>query len=268
LFVGNPDKDYEAIYGDAYYQGNGADRLVDYAHEISKPDSTIRRYEWEGITSWAKSSLKNLSTARWLDYGCGNGGLVSYASALGFDVCGYDESPVSLGAKNRGVRVLDRNEYENTGPVFDIVTAIEVIEHTEDPVAVLRSIRSKMREGALLLYTTSNSLFRPRRLSSWSYAVPEIHISYFQPKTMEVALSRAGFASQYMPLPNGFDSIIRFKILKSMKLKKRSLVERILPWRAISFLANFRYGVFDFPVGVNSVLTGANDKPALDADFC
>ena len=256
LFVGNPDTDYEAIYDEFYYQGKGADPLVDYAYEATNPHSSIRRYEWEGITRWVRSLRKNHEHTKWLDYGCGNGGLVSYAGntalqSFGFDVCGYDESIAADDARKRGLPVLDRYEYEKTGPVFDVITAIEVLEHTEDPISVLRSIRSKLNKEGVFIYTTGNSLFRPRKLSAWAYVRPEIHISYFQPKTMETALSLAGFSPRYGSLPRGYEDIIRFKILKNLRIKKRSFVEEVFPWRPISFLANLRHGVFDFPVGIN-----------------
>jgi hypothetical protein len=48
-FVADPWTDYDQIYSDAYYAGEGADPLVDYAYELAHPERTVRRYEWRGI---------------------------------------------------------------------------------------------------------------------------------------------------------------------------------------------------------------------------
>ncbi len=76
VFVANPRLDFAALYDAAYYRGEGADSFVQYTEEMVNPD-TIRAYEWRGITR-AVRSLCNTSEVRWLDFGCGLGGLVRY----------------------------------------------------------------------------------------------------------------------------------------------------------------------------------------------
>ena len=48
-FVEDPRTDFENIYSEAYYRGEGADPLVDYIYEREHSDRTIRHYEWRGI---------------------------------------------------------------------------------------------------------------------------------------------------------------------------------------------------------------------------
>ena len=73
------------------------------------------------------------------------------------------------------------------------MTAIEVLEHTLEPLAELRRIRKLLRPGGLLFLTTGNAAPFASDLLRWSYIIPEIHISFFEPSTLEYALHAAGF---------------------------------------------------------------------------
>src|SRR5690349_1927317 len=48
-WVKDPDLDFENIYNENYYKGQGADPLVDYLSEMNSPESSIRQFEWKGI---------------------------------------------------------------------------------------------------------------------------------------------------------------------------------------------------------------------------
>jgi hypothetical protein len=95
-FVGNPWTDYAAIYSDAYYEGRGADPLVDYAFELEHPESTIRFYEWRGILKTVESLVKVTPQTVWLDFGCGNGGLVRWVgSKNAARISGFEEGAIT-----------------------------------------------------------------------------------------------------------------------------------------------------------------------------
>ena len=69
-----------------YYAGAGADPLVDYVGEIEYPAETIRIYEWRGLMSVVAALVPLRPETRWLDFGCGTGGLVRHCrNALGVD---------------------------------------------------------------------------------------------------------------------------------------------------------------------------------------
>src|SRR5262245_37584024 len=90
-FVDNPWLDFAQIYDEAYYRGQGADPLVDYQFELAEPGRTIRRYEWTGVLDVVRRLTSVDERTRWLDFGCGNGGLVRHVrqvascDALGFE---------------------------------------------------------------------------------------------------------------------------------------------------------------------------------------
>jgi SAM-dependent methyltransferase len=248
-FVGNPWTDYAAIYSDAYYAGQGADPLVDYAFELEHPESTVRYYEWRGITRVIESLMPIHAATEWLDFGCGNGGLVRWVGSQGIArVSGFEEGSIARKGAAYGAPVMDRDDLERMGGRFDIVTAIEVLEHVEDPLDVLKQIRRLMKPGGLFFFTTGNALPSRDRLLEWPYFIPEIHISLFEPSALETALRRSGFRPDFRGYLPGFEDIIRFKILKNLKVQRRSVWEKGLPWKALSRLADTRYKISAHPV--------------------
>jgi len=88
-FVSNFRTDYENLYDARYYNGFGADKLVNYFDEINDFDNTARNYEWRGIDKIRRHLFSD--NIKWLDYGCGLGGLVKYARALSIDIVGFEQ---------------------------------------------------------------------------------------------------------------------------------------------------------------------------------
>jgi SAM-dependent methyltransferase len=252
-FVADPFTNYAQIYSDAYYRGEGADPLIDYAFELEHPERTIRQYEWRGIYR-AVSSLTPLSSdTRWLDFGCGNGGLVRYCRSRQISAVGFEEGAIADKAIAAGIPLSPRGSLNDQS--FDVITAIEVLEHVDQPLEVLKDIRRLLKPGGLFFFTTGNAALYRGRLPSWNYVIPEIHISFFEPETLQQALTRAGFRAESRGYLPGFTDIIRFKILKNFGIRTCSAWERVLPWPLLSRLADARYKVSAHPVAwaANSV---------------
>jgi len=248
VFVTDPWTEYAKIYDEAYYRGEGSDPLVDYATEFASPEETVRRYEWRGVERIAERLRPE--GGKWLDFGCGNGGLVRHCKASGrFEMFGFDTGAWAEKARASGLPILHEAELAAHAGTCDLVTAIEVVEHLVDPVATLRQVRQLLKPGGILFLTTGNSSAAPADLGRWAYVQPEIHVSYFNPTALELALRRAGFKTRYRgPVP-GWSDIIRFKCLKSLRVKRRNLFERCLPWRLFTPLIDKRYRISVYPVG-------------------
>ncbi len=249
--VTEPWLDFAEIYDERYYSGRGADPMVDYRFELDHPERTIRRYEWEGITSVVSDLTGGPDPSRrWLDYGCGNGCLVLHLNARGAAAAvGFEEGSIALDARARGIPMLDAGDLAAHEGSFDVVTAIEVIEHTLDPIAELRRMRRLLRPGGLLFLTTGNAAPHAERLSDWSYVRPEIHISFFEPRTLERALTDAGFRPERRPLGPGFEEVLKFKVLKNLHIRRRSLLTDALPSRLIGPLADRMARLSEHPIG-------------------
>jgi SAM-dependent methyltransferase len=242
--VTDPCTDYAALYNENYYHGKGADPLVDYAYELDFPTKTIRIYEWRGIVELLRKRLGDLSGKRWLDYGCGAGGLVRYARQIaGADCVGFDSGGFTERARAAEIPILSETALAAMQGQFDVITMVEVLEHVVDPVPLLCKVAGLLRHDGLLFSTTGNALPHVKAFLTWAYVVPEIHVSYFTPRSLEVAYAKVGLAAVQGGYGPGWTDIIRFKILKNLGRKTRSIIEAGLPWSLLSRLADARFRV-------------------------
>jgi SAM-dependent methyltransferase len=251
IFVENPSTDYENIYNSDYYAGRGADPLVDYHGEIYVND-TVRKLEWQGVAEIVTSITTVTSADRWLDYGCGNGGLVDYLNRNGIaDAEGFDQSPPSETRRLIGSRALAPTTISDRAKYYDVISAIEVFEHLVDPMPVFTEIARLLKPGGLLFYTTGNTAKFEKSFFKWSYVRPEIHVSYFSPATMRFALDAVGLEAITPRMsPVGKAHVLQFKVLKNLGVRKRTSIAAIVPWQLLSRVVEARYGVFHFPLGM------------------
>jgi 2-polyprenyl-3-methyl-5-hydroxy-6-metoxy-1,4-benzoquinol methylase len=273
LFV-EPVTDFH-IYDDAYYAGQGADPLVNYQEEYSNYRSTARRFEFEDLVRFAQEHLSNsASTGRfgqdgvtWLDFGCGAGGLLKYLRDLGGLVChgvhvplrpvGHDVGSYAERLKNNdSFEILGWDELEKTGaPRFDIISCIEVIEHVPYPKTVLELLARSLKPGGLLILTTGNLASPLARLQGihFTYCVPEIHVSLFNPTLLSRLYREVGLTPILMK-PAG---TIKFRFLKNLA---RIPGGRMLAWLAafplVLHLADYFFGFSKMPFAI---------KPAASA---
>ena len=248
-YVENPWTDYAQIYDEAYYAGRGSDPLVDYAFEFQADASTVRSYEWRGWDQLVHQ-LKP-APVKWLDFGCGCGTLVRFIHGLKKDeIFGYDTGAWAAKARGSGLPILTEAELAQHEGTFDIVTAIDVIEHVVEPLEMLAHCRRLLKPGGILIPITGNAEIVLRaKLASWSYVRPEIHVSFFTPPALSRALALTGFSPLPLPRGRGWHDILRARILKNLHIKRRSLVEQLLPWSLLSPLADSRYKMGRLPIG-------------------
>lgn len=249
-FIADPWTEFDKIYDDRYYEGRGADPLVDYGFELAEPSRTIRRYEWHGVSQLVERLLGGLAGVRWLDFGCGNSGLVRYLlEHTEAHAEGFEEGAIATTARRRGIPILSRDALDQETSSFDVVTAIEVLEHTLDPLAELRTMRKLLRPDGLLFLTTGNAAPFASDLLRWPYIIPEIHVSFFEPSTLRHAFSSCGLKPGPIPARDGFDEILKFKVLKNLKIRRRSLLTDLIPPRPLAALADRRVRLRQHPVG-------------------
>jgi SAM-dependent methyltransferase len=226
---------------------------VDYVFELESPEDTIRHYEWRGILTAVRSLTKLQVGTKWLDYGCGNGGLLRHCrAAVGPDLemAGFEEGWIRKKAEEYGIRILSRPELVAIpSGSFDVITCIEVLEHVEAPLETLREIRRLLKPGGLFFFTTGNASPYRRDLLKWEYVYPDIHVSYFEPESLRRALQLSGFEPARRGYLPGSTDIIRFKCLKTIGVRKRAWWERLLPWGVLARLVDRRLGITAHPIG-------------------
>lgn len=112
-----------------------------------------------------RRSLRPFDGLRILDIGCG-GGLISEPMArLGADVIGADAAQrniavAALHAEQQGLeidyRATTAESLAQAGERFDVVLALEIVEHVADPAAFVRTCHDVMNPRGLAILSTIN----------------------------------------------------------------------------------------------------------------
>ena len=110
-----------------------------------------------------------LAGLRLLDVGCGAGLLAEPLSRLGAEVTGLDPAPTSIEiarahAEETGASPVYRaatvEDLAREGARFDVVTAMEVVEHVADVPAFVAAAASLVKPGGLFALSTLNRTFK------------------------------------------------------------------------------------------------------------
>ena len=106
-----------------------------------------------------------------LDVGCGAGLLCEPLARLGADVTGVDAAPenaaaAAIHAERSGldIRYMAGELASHDIGRFDLVTAMEVIEHVADKQGFARELAARLAPGGLMVLSTPNRTVRSRAL--------------------------------------------------------------------------------------------------------
>jgi SAM-dependent methyltransferase len=246
-WVRDPREDYDAIYDEAYYVGAGADPGVNYQGQfLESPDSLlakIKDVEFDALLRTMKTmqearSHGAISEMKILDFGGGVGGFVRYLNERGCDAelheVGYGQSF----AASHGVKV--RPSLDDVVEHYDVVVAIEVLEHIKDPHAALDVIHRVLKPGGLLLFTTGNLARHRGNIATWFYARhPEVHISFYTPDAFRRIAARHGLR----PIPVRFaPGAIQYLVIMRLPVLKRLAYMTRACWRPATAIIEARLG--------------------------
>lgn len=96
-------------------------------------------------------------TAKIFDFGCGSGYLVGCLQKLGYEVFGTDFSKEAIEfGLAKGIRNLSIVQGVDIKPPeggFDLILALDVVEHIEDDSGVVRGLRGALKPGGMLVIT-------------------------------------------------------------------------------------------------------------------
>lgn len=254
----DPFAGYE-IYNEAYYSGKGADPFVNYAEEYADYRQTDRELEFadlEGIVRRRLAASPATGPVRWLDYGCGAGGLLQHLRAVGtfrtaagirpLALAGHDVGAYADRLKQDGFQILDlAGLAAQPAESFEVISLVEVIEHIPDPGTVIATCARLLRPGGILLLTTGNFDCPVARRDGihYRYCIPEIHVSLFSPASLAALYRSHGLA----PWTTRYDGAIKFKVLKSVPKRWRPLARAVLRFPGITRLIDRAYGVSLMP---------------------
>ncbi|GER01051.1 ubiquinone biosynthesis O-methyltransferase [Iodidimonas gelatinilytica] len=111
------------------------------------------------------ASLRPFKDLNMVDLGCGGGLICEPLSRLGGNLTGLDVSDETVSiarehAKAMGLPIQYRQataeQLAEEGNQFDVVLALEVIEHVADPALFLAAARRLVKDDGLLIFSTLN----------------------------------------------------------------------------------------------------------------
>lgn len=173
----------EGLY-DAHYTAVG----------FTPPPPSVQR-SLERVVS---SAERFRQTGQWLDLGFGQGTLLGVTERHGWKCFGTELSEPALEhGRHRGWLVSrDPSHDARFAPgAFDVVTAIELLEHLGDPGYLVAEAHRWLRPGGLLYLTTPNAMSLNRRVLGirWSVVSPPDHAVLWTARALRALLRKAGF---------------------------------------------------------------------------
>jgi 2-polyprenyl-3-methyl-5-hydroxy-6-metoxy-1,4-benzoquinol methylase len=143
----------------------------------------------------------DLAGKRSLDVGAFTGELVSALLEAGADAYGVElqTAAVSIAQQRVPDRVFRINIDEASAPFpdgsLDVVTMMAVIEHVQEPTALLKRVRRLLNDNGWLFLETPNASSWPARSARrfWPLLAPVEHLYLFSEAAIRRALALAGF---------------------------------------------------------------------------
>ena len=210
-----------------YYQA-----LEDHSYVDSRPERLLQsRRLLQSVTRlWGR----RLSGLRLLDVGAGSGPLVEEALALGARAEGIEPSLwLRAHAVERGLRVHQGvlPHPDITGR-FDVVTLVDVIEHTTDPLSLLQHASAVLETGGVLVIVTPDVRSAAARVLGWRWwHYRTAHVGYFSRATLSRLCARAGLKAGastrpgwVLPLPYLLERVERYLPFRLPRVRRFSSV--------------------------------------------
>lgn len=142
---------------------------------------------------------------RLMDFGCGDGEMLTVARVLGIEAIGIDISATRAdAARTSGAPVLPdlaAFDAQGGGKVHAVVLA-QVLEHVSDPVGLLRALAQRMAPGGVLFVAVPDcsGLSVPRDFDGFHHLQPLEHLNAFTPRSLRDTVARAGFQPLRRPM--------------------------------------------------------------------
>ncbi|MGD8785414.1 MAG: class I SAM-dependent methyltransferase [Thioalkalispiraceae bacterium] len=158
------------------------------------------------IYHFAKQELGNQANPRLLDIGCNKGFILSSAAEDGCDVFGIDlvrevttpfKNSFPQYSKNIFCDKFSKVARDFADDFFEIITAIDVVEHLEDPINDLRQVfRILKKDGVFLVQTPDTECPEAaQQKCSWGALKPLEHLHLFNKHNFAQLCKSIGFTT-------------------------------------------------------------------------
>lgn len=225
----------EAVMND--YYSNSENYAIWAEHVFPKTEAArrdkIHKPWFQRITDHCEQYSVPMTTL--VEVGPGFGTFASVATDSGrFDrVVAVEPTPeLAQACRDRGVDVVEKRIEDvdrKDLPDADVIVAFEVIEHLFDPGSFLDGIRTRMREGGLLVMSCPNGEgFDISVLGADSMAVDAEHVNLFNPDSMATLLESHGLEPLQITTPGRLDAEFVRDAARDGKVDLDPFLQRVL----------------------------------------
>jgi SAM-dependent methyltransferase len=149
------------------------------------------------MATWIIDRVPPFGQKRYLDLGCGVGSSVYAAQQKGWIATGQDVSENALRAAREVFNVQTTPESVGaiaaSGRQFELITALNLIEHLPDPLGYLKIVRKLVVDGGQIGLVVPNYDSYAMRHTTCAQWLPPFHLNFFTLRTLDAALRLAGF---------------------------------------------------------------------------
>lgn len=202
------EQEIHELFAELYATGGGSvpelKSYYGFCYDDSPENPLVQLYE-----SWLDKIEARQPRGTILDVGSGTGLFLAIAKRRGWEVYGIDSSveATDYAREHFGLDlwVGDFADFETRGQRFDVITGWDIIEHSRDPVALLKAMRGCLSEGGSVVLSTpdqhsvldviAGAIYRltgGRSTRALEKFYIEQHFLYFTSKTLTGAFERAG----------------------------------------------------------------------------
>ncbi len=181
------------------------------------------------------------SAPRFLDIGCGQGYMLEHALRRGWNVCGLEPSQVwaEQTAARLGVPVWAQRVEEANLPAnsCEVIFSDSVIEHLQEPMAMMRFAKRVLKPGGIVYLVTPNAdalvnhlrgiLFRLADSRRAPYIEPlcsPYHVVGFTRRSLSVLAERTGFEVRHLWMRHGSEDWRKERRWTANKFKSLALL--------------------------------------------
>ncbi len=202
------EQEIHELFRELYATGGGSvpelKSYYDFCYDDSPTNPLVQLYE-----TWLAKIEAHHRPGTLLDVGSGTGLFLAVARRRGWEPYGIDGSveATDYAREHFGLDlwVGDFADFASRGQRFDVITGWDIIEHSRDPVNLLKTMRQCLATGGHVALSTPNQhsildviagafyrLSGGRMTAALEKFYIEQHFLYFSPRTLTHALDLAG----------------------------------------------------------------------------